>query len=112
MFLQHFWNLTPCKTAVSLYRVCLVPVPIVAKEKGKHKLNYLLSRKLYDKLIFCFTAGIARQTANAQIPNINFTALDNLDIVCERNGLQMATYLINGRKFNIKGHFPFFFNLK
>lgn len=106
MFLQHFWNLTPCKTAVSLYRLCLVPLPIFQKKKV-HKLNYLFHGN-YDKLIFCFTAGIARQTANAQIPNINFTALDNLDIVCERNGLQMATYLIKGRKFN-KGQFSFFY---
>lgn len=36
---------------------------------------------------------MARQTANAHIPKINFTARDNLDIVCERNGLQIATYL-------------------
>lgn len=45
------------------------------------------------KIFKLLTAGIARHTAIAHIPNINFTALDNFDIVCDKNGLHIAIYL-------------------
>lgn len=44
------------------------------------------------------TGRMARNTANAHIISTSFTARDSLDIVCDKNGLQIATYLKSDKK--------------
>jgi hypothetical protein len=58
------------------------------------RMNLYEQQQIKENTIL-LDCGIYCSTKNY---SLHLTALDNFDIVCERNGLQMATYLVREEK--------------